>query len=225
MPGEYAELIKSLGLELESMMTKADDGKDDGKTASTADGDADADNKKIQAAADDGKAKSDADCDKDDKMLGKAMTLKMPDGSEIEAFDGTQAIAELTQHNAELREAMTDMQKAFGAAVEVIKALRTQVGEQATMIKAFGDKVSTAVASPSGRRSMVSIIEKLSPAETKTTEQPKATPQSVMMKARALCDAGKAPWEILPRIEAYQGRGMIAPPDLLAHFPDLATPA
>lgn len=223
MPGEYAELIKSLGLELETMM-KADGDKDD--KGGSADGDADADNKKIQAAADDGKAKSDAGCDdKDDKMLGKAMTIKMADGTEVEAFDGTQAIVELTQQNADLREAMTDMQKAFGAAVEVIKALRTQVADQGTLIKAFGDKVSTAVASPAGRRSMVSIVEKLSPAESKTTEQPKATAQSVMMKARALCDAGKAPWEILPRIEAYQGRGMIAPPDLLAHFPDLANPA
>jgi hypothetical protein len=71
---------------------------------------------------------------------------------------------------------------------------------------------------------MVSIIEKLTPAETgggKTLAKAEATPQQVMMKAHQLREAGKIGWDQITRIEAFQGRGILAPPDLVAHFPNL----
>lgn len=220
MAGEYAELIKGLGLELETMAKAMKDG--DGDCDDKAKSDGAGDDKKIVAAAKDGEEISDAD-DKD-KDMGKSFQMTLEDGTQVEAFDGTAAIAELVQQNAELRGAVEDLQKAFGAAVEVIKQVREAQTEQGTMIKSFGAKVSTAVSSPSGRRSMVSIIEKLSPAEAgKPRAEEGPNPLRLMAKARDLCQSGKMTWDQMSRIEAYQGRGMIAPPDILAHFPDLAS--
>lgn len=229
MVGNYAALIRDLGIELEGfakaeVCVNTDDDKKDDK-----DGDSGADNKKIQAAADDGKAKSDAD-DHDDKgkPFGKSFSVKLADGTEAEAFDGTEALQSLAAHAAEQDAVIEDLQKAFAAAVDVIKVLRTEVATNSDMVKSYGAKAGATASSGTGRRTMVSIIEKLTPAEKAGGAAPvsrEPTASSVMMKAQELRAAGRIDWAQIARIEAFQMRGLLAPPELIAHLPELVSVA
>lgn len=186
------------------------------------------DDKKIVAAAGKEGAKAEGD-DKEpdgDEAFGKAFKVTLADGSEAEAFDGTAMLKALMLENGELKESMGDFQKAFASAVDVIKQMRDGMAEQATMIKALQTTVGTLSAAPAGRRTMVTIAEKLTPGTPGAGEAAnKPTAHGVMMKASQMCRSGALGWEALPRIEAFQGRGQLAPPDLLARFPELLTPA
>lgn len=229
MAGNYAELIRNLGIELESF-AKADPVKDDDDKKADKEGDTSADNQKIQAAADDGKANSDADDDdKKGKPFGKSFQVKLADGTEAEAFDGTEALQALAAHAAEQDTVIEDLQKAFASACEVIKVLRTEVAASSEMVKSFGTKTAAAASAGTGRRTMVSIVEKLTPAEkagggtVAAAREP--TAGSVMMKAQELCAAGRLDWAQVARIEAFQLRGLLAPPELIAHLPELVSVA
>lgn len=222
MPGEFSELIKTLGLELETM-AKADpvcDPKDD--KGGKADVDGKEDDKKIQAAAEDGKKLGGDD---DGKPMGKALTITMADGSSVEGVDATEMLKALELTVAEQGERIEDLQKAFSAAVEVIKTTHQQQAEATAMLKSFGTKLGEVRGGGEGRRTMVSIVEKLTPASNqpggKIAKANEPTMGSVMMKAQHLRAEGKIGWDQIGRIEAYQNRGMLAPPELIAHFPQL----
>lgn len=212
---EFKALIGELQTQLDTF-AKAGAPCDDGK----------ADDKKIVAAAGKEGEKAEKEGDGDgDETFGKAFKVTLADGSEAEAFDGTAMLKALMLENGELKESMGDFQKAFASAVDVIKQMRDAMTEQATMLKALQTTVGTLSAAPAGRRTMVTIAEKLTPGTPGAGEAAKPTAHGVMMKASQMCRSGALGWEALPRIEAFQGRGQLAPPDLLARFPELLTPA
>lgn len=215
---EYKTLIAELTGDLETMAKSGGCDTDDKK-----------DDKKIEAAAADGEKISDRETDGDDKekdgkdeKFGKAFKVTMADGTETEAVDGTELLKAIQVENGELREHIEDIQKAFATAVGVIKQLRTEMTDLSTMTKSMQSKVAAAGAAGTGRRTMVAIAEKLTSGIS--AEPTKPTANGVMMKAQQMCQDGKLPWEALPRIEAFQGRGQIAPPDILARWPALLTP-
>jgi hypothetical protein len=210
----YDDLLAELSaLEPLAKAAGADKGEAEGK----------ADDKKIAAAAAEGdKADCDGDGDADDKQFGKAFSVTLADGTQAEAFDGTEMLKALHTTADEHAEKIEDLQKAFSTAIGVIKDLRQVVTEQAEMLKAYGAKTAQVASSGTGRRTMVAIAEKLTPMAA--AEAAKPTGAGVMMKAQQMCRAGSLGWEALPRIEAFQGRGQLAPPDLLARFPELLTP-
>jgi hypothetical protein len=181
-----------------------------------------ADDKKIAAAAAEGDKAGDGDGDADDKQFGKAFSVTLADGTQADAFDGTEMLKALHSTAGEHGEKIEDLQKAFQQAVAVIKDLRAVVQEQGEMLKAVGAKTAQVASSGAGRRTMVAIAEKMTPLAA--AEAAKPTGGSVMMKAQQMCRSGALGWEALPRIEAFQGRGQLAPPDLLARFPELLTP-
>ncbi len=161
--------------------------------------------------------------EEDDKPMTKSFSVTLADGTVAEAFDGTEALQAVQTDTVALKSQMEDMQKAFEVMAGCVKNLIAGHDKTFTMVKALNGKVATTNAQGTGRRTMVSIAEKLSvggAAGGKT--EPSAN--QVMLKARTMCDEGKLGWEALPRIEAFQGRGMIAPPDLLARYPQLLTP-
>jgi hypothetical protein len=212
-------------------LRKASDPTD--KKAKAKDGDADcddaADDRKIEAAAKDGEKQSDKD--KDGETFGKAFKVKLEDGTETEAFDGTEMLKALHAEHEGLRQTVDtqqdDILKAFGMAVTTIRELRTQVAEQSTMLKALQGKVETMGAAGVGRRTMLTIAEKLSPSAGVSGESTKSagpTPGQVLMKAQFMARKGDLDWGLLPRIEAHQGRGSLAPDDLLQRYPELLTP-
>jgi hypothetical protein len=207
---------------------------DDKKTMG--DGDADdkkdsAGDKKIVAAAKDGEKNSDAE---EKETFGKAFKVKLEDGTETEAFDGTQMLKALHAEHEVLRGAVysrdEDILKAFDMAIGTIRDLQAKVGGQETIIKALQTKVDTFGAAGVGRRTMLTIAEKLSPSAGVTgsgeAERAAAGPKAsdVMAKAKFLAREGKFDPAQLPRLEAHQMRGMIGPDDLMKAFPELLTP-
>jgi len=191
------------------------------------------DDKKIEAAADNGKKQGEVD---EKETFGKAFKVKLEDGSEAEAFDGTAMLKALHAEHEGLRSAVEsreeDILKAFDMAVGTIRDLQSKVAEQDTLIKALKNKVDTIGAAGVGRRTMLTIAEKLSPSAGVTGGQPGGgqsgsegpSAKQVMMKAQFMARKGELDWGALPRIEAHQARGSIAPEDLLARFPELLTP-
>jgi hypothetical protein len=221
---EFKALLAELGT-----MQKALGGDKDDKAVLAAAGD---DKTKAAAAAageGDGKGGEGGagDGDADDEMFGKAMEITLADGTKTSAFDGTKVLTALQAENAELRDQMGDMQKAFEAVVGVVKAQQGTIADQGTMLKAMQTSLGKVTSEGTGRRTMISIAEKLTPgtaAAAGGATEWKPTASTVMTKAQQMCRKGDLGWEALPRIEAFQGRGMVAPPDLMARFPELLTP-
>jgi hypothetical protein len=194
--------------------------------------DDDADDKKIEAAAKDGDKRSEAE------TFGKAFRVKLEDGTETEAFDGTEMLRALHAEHEGLADRVAgqqeDILKAFDLAVVTIReqreelaALKAKTAEQGTLLKSLGDKVSTIGAAGVGRRTVLAIAEKLSPSAGITgaaSETSAPTPNQVLMKAQFMARNNKLDWSQLPRIEAHQGRGALAPDDLLQRYPELLTP-
>lgn len=192
--------------------------KKDGKAPAVGDA---KDDKNIKAAAKDGQDEG----AKDEESFGKAFKVKLEDGTETEAFDGTAMLKALHDENGDLRETIGDLQKGFELAIDVIKNLRTTAGEQGALLKSLGTKVSGLSTAGTGRRTMLTIAEKLTPGTPGAApDDGKPTAGAVMMKAQFMARKGDLDWGSLPRIEAYQGRGQLAPADLLARFPELLTP-
>lgn len=184
------------------------------------------DDKKIQAAAKDGEDEGEKD---EPEAFGKAFKVTLADGSEAEAFDGTGMLKALHAENEELRENIGDMQKAFGMAVEVITKLRSEATEHDTMLKAIDTRIQKMSAAGVGRKTMLAIAEKLTPGVSAgaggAAEQGTAPrPQDVMAKAQFMAREGKLDWGSIPRIEAFQARGVLAPADMLQRYPELLTP-
>lgn len=186
--------------------------------------------KKIEAAAADGKSKSDAE---EKETFGKAFEVTLADGSKTEAFDGTAMLKALHAEHEGLRAAVESREeeilKAFDMAVGTIRDLQTKVGDQDALIKALKTKVDTFGAAGVGRRTMLTIAEKLSPSAGVSggegggrRDQP--TAGDVMAKAKFMVREGKFDPGQLPRLEAHQMRGMLGPDDLMKAFPELLTP-
>jgi hypothetical protein len=228
--GEFTELLGKLeDLQKASGAVCADDkeaisDKDEKKDS--------ADDKKIEAAAKDGEKESDKE---EKETFGKAFKVKLEDGTETEAFDGTAMLKALHTENELLRQTMTErdaeLAKAFDIVVTVLGEQRQydadqtkQLVAQDTLIKALQAKVDSIGQAGVGRRTMLAIAEKLSPSAGIVDEKPKPTGGQILAKAMFMAREGKLDWGSAVRIEAYQGRGEVAPADLLARYPELLTP-
>lgn len=210
------DLMKSDGVKDQPVPKPSDKGDD------KADVDGKADDKKVVAAS-----KDDDDDDKDGEPFGKAFKVTLPDGSETEAFDGTEMMKALHAVNQEQAAQITDLQTAFTALADVVKGIRTVAGQHSTMLKSLGTKVGEVGSQRAPRRSMLSIVEKMDTASPTSGDPGQPTPEQVMRKAESMAASGAVlgfGLEAIPRIQAYQMHGQLAPPDLLARFPQLLTP-
>lgn len=235
--GEFTELLGKLeDLQKASGAVCADDKETmDGKDKpSKKDAKSDSgDDKKIEAAAKDGEKESDKE---KDETFGKAFKVKLEDGTETEAFDGTAMLKALHAENELLRSTMNDRDAELAKAMDIIvgvlgeqreydAAQTKQLAAQDAIIKALQAKVETIGSAGVGRRTMLAIAEKLTPGTGPAADEPKkASGAQVMMKAMFMAREGKLDWGSIPRIEAFQGRGELAPPDLIGRYPELLTP-
>ena len=185
-----------------------DVGADDG----TGNGDGDG------AGAGDGTGTGDGAGGDDDETFGKAFTVRLDDGTEVDAFDGTAMMKALNTQAKSLKEELGKSRQAMTGAVVLIKSLQTTVTSQNDMIKALQADVAKIGASGSGRRAALTVHDKTgagahSPAEVK--------PSDVMAKALDLFKKGDLGGGDLRRIESHQLHGQVCPPDLIHHFPGL----
>ena len=195
--------------------------------ASAGGADGDTDDKKVVDAAGDGTETGTGDGDtgggEGDETFGKAFTVRLADGTEQQAYDGTAMMKALHTQQGEHGAAMEDMHKAFGMAIDVIKSLQATIAKQDTLLKALDTRVAGLATTGTGRKSMVTVMERLGSgtANSDPAAAPKQTAGGIMMKARSMAIEGKMPWADVARIEAYQGRGQVAPPDILSQYPAL----
>ena len=226
---DFAKLLGDLE-DFQKAAKPACDEPDDKKDGVKAKGDDGADDKKIEAAAKDGEKQG----DKDDETFGKAFKIKLEDGTDTEAYDGTAMLKALHTENEVLRVTINDQNQDLMKAMEIVVGelgkLRAADAARETLLKSLQTRFDALTTAGTGRRTMLTIAEKLTPvqgtpsagATAAASNEP--TAGQVMMKAQFMAREGKLPIGQTVRIEAYQGRGMLAPPDLLARYPELLTP-
>lgn len=130
----------------------ADDGKDDKKIQAAAGEGGEGDNKDGGDADEGGKS------DGDDKPMAKSFKIKLEDGTEVDAEDGTALVKALTER---LDATEGTFAKAMGQAVSLIQS-------QNAMIKSLGEQVAKLSGEGRGRKTMVSITEKTNAGDGKT---------------------------------------------------------
>ncbi len=187
--------FKALLDELE-VMTKAlpaeGDAAGDKKIAAAAAEGADGDGKKKPAEAEgagEGETKVEDEEAAGEGEMAKSFKLKLEDGSEIDAMDGTALIKALTMR-VETNE--NEAKAALTMAIGLIKG-------QGAMIKSLTDKVEKLSNTGKGRKAVVTIAEK--PAAEKTVEAEGVQIQDFMAKAHVVWSAGKLSGDEFRRLE------------------------
>jgi hypothetical protein len=171
--GQFAQLLNDL-----DVLAKA-------QPAPIADDDEDGD-KKIADAAADGAPAPDAD-GKKAPVMAKSMTVTLPDGSQVEAEDGTELVKALQEQVSGLEGTMA---KALGAAVALIKTQGETLAATNNLVKSLQTRVAELSNQGAPRKSMLTVHEK--PAGTMAkSEQPGMTAPEFMAKSEAAWKAGK----------------------------------
>lgn len=154
----------------------------------------------IQAAAEDGGAGDDLpELDEDgnpiakpeggDELLGKSMTVIMPDGTEQEAVDGTELVKSLMEQVEGLGQKQSESESQMLKAVQGFADL---IKTQNEMMKSMQAEISNLRQSGSGRKSALNVHEKV-PAGTlaKSEQNPQMTTGEFMAKCHAAFDSHK----------------------------------
>lgn len=148
-------------------------------------GDMDGD-KKI-ALADEG---DDSDKKKEgdgDNTMTKSMKVTLPDGTVVDAEDGTALVKSLL---ARVEDTEDVMAKALGSAIGLIKAQGEALAKNNDLVKSLQQKVADLSNEGKGRKTLVNIHENASAVLTKA-ETPGMTGVEFMAKANAAHTAGK----------------------------------
>ena len=164
-------------------------------------GDGDADDAKIRAAAGEEKGEEkgekeeteeerkereerEAEDAKGEEAMGKSFTAVV-DGKEVEAIDGTELVKSLM---ARIDTGETDMAKALGTAVSLLKATTTKLDSQGNEIALLKSQIAEIGNQGTGRRTILNINEK--PVAGINDKGPEITPETIMAKATAAADQG-----------------------------------
>lgn len=214
--GPFDALLAELTTAHDETITKAlkpADGASDDKKIVAAAADGGVDTAKVGDKDDkDGKAavvaEGDGDGDGDGKPFAKSFKLKLADGSEVDALDGTELFKALTTRVEDTEGVLS---KALRLAVDLIKAQGTAVAALQADVAKFAD-------SGKGRKAVLSIAEKPAIAETlaKAGDPEGITPDQFMTKAMSAMAAGKILGSDVSRCEAYFNRGLQPPAELVA---------
>lgn len=206
----------------DSLLQELDGMEEDLQKSMPADGEdgADGDDDKIAAAAEDGNADADGDGeddvntdgdddgddnDGDDGRMAKSFTLKLDDGSEVEAVDGTELVKALM---ARVETNEGQMTKALQSAVNLIKS-------QGDLIKSLQGQVAKLGDSGRGRKTLLTVTEKKPVSELRKSEGSEGdegmTANEFMAKALSAQAAGRITGSDVAVAESYLNRGLAVP--------------
>lgn len=175
------------------------------------------DDKKIQAAAEEGgsgdgkSAEGDADNkgdgDDKDKPMAKSFKVTMPDGTEVDAEDGTELVKALNQR-LDANEA--ELGKAFAGVIGLLKG-------QAEMIKSLSEQVKKLGGEGRGRKAMVTISEKkdVTTPLAKSEAKDGLTGEQFMAKAMSAQKEGRINGFQVSLAEACLNKGQEIPADIV----------
>ena len=147
--------------------------------------------------------------DGDDKeTMGKSFALKLEDGTELEAIDGTELVKSLM---ARVESNEGTVMKALGTAVDLL-------GKQGDMIKSLQDEVKKLAGEGRGRKTVVSVSEKPVAGATMAKSQGAADGLSAnefMAKALAAQASGRLTGLDVARAESALNKGLPVPQDVV----------
>ncbi len=221
-PSSFDSLLDEL-----NTLQKSFDDKDDmdDEDYSNPDGD-----EAIKDAAGKGKGKKskkeyeddmDEDYEDDDKMMGKSFTVKLEDGTELEAVEGTELMKSLMLKVNDNRDSM---EKALGLAVTNLKSFSEKLTRQTTVVKSQGDLIKSLQENierigdqGKGRKTVISVHEKRSPEELRKSDETEQGlgRQEFMAKALSAQREGKVTGLELSQAESYLNRGMSIPESIV----------
>lgn len=155
--------------------------------------------------ADDNKIAAAADADGDDKPkldadgkpiaaapMAKSFQVTLADGTLVDAEDGTELVKSLVERIDGTEETIA---KALGGTIDLVKALMGKVTEQGTLVKSLQAQVTELSGQGRGRKTMVSVHEKLAVggdlAKSDAAANAIAAANDFMVKANAACASGK----------------------------------
>lgn len=161
----------------------------------------------------------------DGKPFGKSFGVTLADGTEVEAYDATEI---LKSFDARIGSQVTelDLLKAEIAALKArdipsADAIKAEVEKvlvaQNDLIKSMQAQIAALGAEGRGRKSLLNVHEK--PAASGTEARPE-TPSSEALMTKALIaqKQGRITGQDVARLDAYLGRGLQAPPEILARL-------
>ena len=211
---QYEKLLEELETMAKAM--PGDDAADDDKIAAAAananpdadgDGDNDVTGEHIEPDGDEGVGAEGGDGDGDETM-GKSFALKLEDGTELEAIDGTELVKSLM---ARVESNEGTVMKALGTAVDLL-------GKQGNMIKSLQDEVKKLAGEGRGRKTVVSVSEKPVAGATMAKSQGAADGLSAnefMAKALAAQASGRLTGLDVARAESALNKGLPVPQDVV----------
>jgi hypothetical protein len=195
--------LKGEGEALQKSYVPADDKADDKNIAAAADdkgnGDLD-DDGKVDATGNPADKKD----DKDDEPMGKSFDLTLEDGTQVQAFDATEMLKALGARQDGVETALT---KALEITVGTIKT-------QGDMIKSLQADVTRLANAGRGRKTAVTLVDKVDPASLAKSEPTGMAPEEFMAKALSLQEQGKLSGLDVSRAESYLNRGLEIPADI-----------
>lgn len=214
---QYEKLLEELETMAKAM--PGDDGADDDKiqaAAAAANPDADGDGENdvtgddlnpggSEGLGDEGEGEGDGD---DKETMGKSFALKLDDGTELEAIDGTELVKSLM---ARVESNEGTVMKALGTAVDLL-------GKQGNMIKSLQDEVKKLAGEGRGRKTVVSVSEKPVAGATMAKSQGAADGLSAnefMAKALAAQASGRLTGLDVARAESALNKGLPVPQDVV----------
>lgn len=191
---EFDALLDELDMLRKS--AAATDAQDDDEIVDMADGDADYDG--IEDGDED--LYDEPYSDEDDAPMAKSFAVTFDDGSEGEAYDGTEIIEQIMRDMDAQRANMT---RALELSTSLIKSLSTEVQGLREHIEQLGRR-------PAGRKSVLHVHEKPD-AMAKADSAPTVEPRQIMAKALAAQRNGRLHGAQVAEIEAYMNRGIDLP--------------
>lgn len=211
---QYEKLLEELETMAKAM--PGDDAADDDKIAAAAananpDADGDGENDVTgddlnpEGLGDEGEGEGDGD---DEETMGKSFALKLEDGTELEAIDGTELVKSLM---ARVESNEGTVMKALGTAVDLL-------GKQGNMIKSLQDEVKKLAGEGRGRKTVVSVSEKPVAGATMAKSQGAADGLSAnefMAKALAAQASGRLTGLDVARAESALNKGLPVPQDVV----------
>lgn len=211
---QYEKLLEELETMAKAM--PGDDAADDEKIAAAAaegnpdaDGDGEndvtSDDLNPEGLGDEGEGEGDGD---DEETMGKSFALKLEDGTELEAIDGTELVKSLM---ARVESNEGTVMKALGTAVDLL-------GKQGNMIKSLQDEVKKLAGEGRGRKTVVSVSEKPVAGATMAKSQGAADGLSAnefMAKALAAQASGRLTGLDVARAESALNKGLPVPQDVV----------
>ena len=173
--------------------------------------------RKKNAKGEDGEYLDGEDDLDEDEPMGKSFTVKLADGTAVEAVDGSEMVQALSD---QLDRTSEDVQKALGGVVaqiknstELLKSLTEQNYSLRGELEMLKSDFGSFAKGGTGRKSALSIHDK--PATGEPGKPEGVDPQEVLNKALAAQKDGKIMGLDVARIESYVNRGIAIPETVL----------